>query len=103
MITIEKFNKWFESARIGDKIVYYKGSLARDVEESKGSKKHSELNKLREHVMDHCANWIIEAHSCTLKMVDKVDLFQKKIQAYVHSTLDDKRIDEVYEYIAVKK
>ena len=104
MIKTEEFDKWFADAKSGDKIIYYRGSIARQTENISTNENWAELRELRDHVMGYCAIWFVEAKTCTLQMLNKVCLFQKKIQKYVpkSETPDNKSVDEIYEYIAVK-
>jgi hypothetical protein len=48
--------------------------------------------------MNYCAKWVVDAQSCSLDMVNVIDLFQKKIKKMEHK--DD---FPIFEYIAVRK
>ena len=94
MMSIEAFDKWLDHSVKGDKIVYYTGDLGFDSTQTTVNP----IQKLRNHVMNYCAKWVVDAQSCSLDMVNIIDLFQKKIKKMEHK--DDVPI---FEYIAVRK
>lgn len=94
MLSTKEFDQWLNKSVKGDKIVYYTGDLGFD--SSRTIK--NPLQNLRDHVMQYCAKWIVDAQSCNLEMVNIIDLFQNKIKKMEH-----KEDFPIFEYIAVKK
>lgn len=100
-VTIEQFDAWLKKSRSGDRIVYYKGSLAPDCCKLEAYEKR----KLREHVMSIYGTWNVMHEACTIKSNNIIDLYQKMIDKGETKILSDgktKNRPAVFEYIAVK-
>jgi hypothetical protein len=101
MITINKFKKWLETSKRGDKITYHIGELAREINPLQNTSDSAyALRDLAQAVRDTYGEWKLLDKASKITPTGKIDLYQKpfttKIDPYTQQEY------KVYEYVAVK-
>jgi len=101
MITINKFKKWVETSKRGEKITYHIGELAREINPIQNTSDTAyALKDLAQVIRDVYGEWRLLDKASRIIHKGKIDLFQKPFAKKIDPVT--KQEYKVYEYLAVK-